>query len=113
MQNILIIKTGAAGDVVRTTSLLNVLTGNVYWITDKRNMPLLPERDGLKGLTMEEARDQIKHIVFDIVISLEEDPDCARTAGGIRTKQLTGLYFDGNRITYTDDSSHWFDMSRI
>ena len=27
MQNILIIKTGAAGDVVRTTSLLNILKG--------------------------------------------------------------------------------------
>jgi len=36
MQNILIIKTGAAGDVVRTTSLLNILKGNIYWIVDEK-----------------------------------------------------------------------------
>ncbi|MEI9910173.1 MAG: hypothetical protein WDO71_11120 [Bacteroidota bacterium] len=43
MENILIIKTGAAGDVVRTTSLLNVLSGNIYWVTSEGNKWLLPD----------------------------------------------------------------------
>jgi hypothetical protein len=38
--SVLIIKLGAAGDVVRTTPLLRRLTGSVSWTTAKNNLPL-------------------------------------------------------------------------
>jgi ADP-heptose:LPS heptosyltransferase len=41
MENTLIIKTGAIGDVVRTTSLLNVIAGNIYWITGQRKQTII------------------------------------------------------------------------
>ena len=44
MQKTLIIKTGAAGDVVRTTVLLNSLSGPITWVTDKKYTALLPVR---------------------------------------------------------------------
>jgi heptosyltransferase II len=114
MGNILIIKTGAAGDVVRTTSLLNVLNGNVYWVTDSKNSPLLPGLDHLVTFTIDEAFQSINRIRFDQVISLEEDLDCGRLASLARAKELYGLYLDNNDvINYTDNSASWFDMSRV
>ena len=56
MENTLIIKTGAAGDVVRTTSLLNVITGNIYWVTGNANKSLFPEGiQELNVLSLEES----------------------------------------------------------
>ncbi|HEY6506207.1 MAG TPA: hypothetical protein VIZ28_19660 [Chitinophagaceae bacterium] len=114
MENILIIKTGAAGDVVRTTSLLNVLQGNIYWVTSAHCRPLLPEdMPNLVSLTLEEAFHSLQHIVFDLVISLEEDEHCARLAGEIQTSELAGVYLANGKVNYTDNSSYWFDMSRV
>jgi heptosyltransferase II len=114
MGNILIIKTGAAGDVVRTTSLLNVLEGNIYWVAADRNKPLLPDgNNGLTVLSIEEAFPALKDTAFEQVISLEEDNDCARLASQINTNELTGVYFDKKGINYTDNSASWFDMSRV
>jgi heptosyltransferase-2 len=114
MKNILIIKTGAAGDVVRTTSLLNVLEGNIYWVTAYKNKPLLPDEEAsLRVFSIKEAFQSLRNIQFDQVISLEEDNDCAKLAGEVNTRELTGIYLDGNRINYTDNSASWFDMSRV
>jgi heptosyltransferase-2 len=114
MGNILIIKTGAAGDVVRTTSLLNVLEGNIYWVTANESKPLLPDNmTNLAIVTVGEAFHLIKKIKFEQVISLEEDKDCAALASEAIAKNLTGIYSDNNRITYTDNSADWFDMSRV
>ena len=113
MENRLIIKTGAAGDVVRTTSLLNVLQGNIYWVTDNKNKPLLPDNEDLTVLSVGEAFQSLKNIEFEQVISLEENNDCAKLAGRINTKDLSGIYFNNDKINYTDNSACWFDMSRV
>lgn len=114
MEKILIIKTGAAGDVVRTTSLLNVLQGDIYWITSAGSKALFPDNiASLSTLTIDEAFQSLKNISFSQIISLEEDHDCARLASEISTKDITGIYLDNNRINYTDNSAYWFDMSRV
>ena len=114
MGNIAIIKTGAAGDVVRTTSLLHVLKGNIFWITAEKNKRLLPADDEtLRVLSVKEAPGELKNVKFDLVISLEEDVDCARLASGIDTKEITGIYLKNDRINYTDNTASWFDMSRV
>jgi heptosyltransferase II len=114
MENILIIKTGAAGDVVRTTSLLNVLEGNIYWVTADESKPLLPDdRAGLIVLSVEEAFQSLKSIKFAQVISLEEDNDCAKLASEATAGEVTGIYLNNGRINYTNNSAGWFDMSRV
>ncbi len=35
MSNILICKTSALGDVVRTTPILRVINGNIFWLTSR------------------------------------------------------------------------------
>lgn len=114
MGNIAIIKTGAAGDVVRTTSLLSALDGDIYWITADKNKLLLPvDMENLSILSVNDAFTELMNIKFELVISLEEDADCAMLAGKINTGELAGLYFDNNKINYTDSAASWFAMSRI
>ena len=113
MENILIIKTGAAGDVVRTTSLLNVLAGKIYWVIDDKNKLLLPDNRDLTVLSVAEAFQSLKNINFDRVISLEEDNDCAKLASGLKSNELSGIYLSDDKINYTDNSACWFDMSRV
>src|SRR5688572_18280943 len=110
MTNTLIIKTAAAGDVVRTTSLLNVLEGNIYWVTSDSNRPLLPDDHvNLTVLNPDTGYDELRNVEFDQVISLEEDENCARLASMVKTRHLTGVCFVNHKVAYTDNSAYWFD----
>jgi heptosyltransferase-2 len=115
MQNTLIIKTGAAGDVVRTTSLLNVLEGKVYWLVDPKNKGIFPE--DFKGLQIITSRDlensDIKNLRFKLVLSLEEDISCARIATELHTERMEGIFLDDRELNYSELSSGWYDMSLI
>jgi len=115
MTKILLIKTGAAGDVVRTTVLLNALEGAITWVIDSRYKELLPlSHPNLKRVvTMEEALPTLQHEIFDHIISLEEDADCALLACRIPTKKFTGIYLENKHFQYTPDAAGWFDMSLV
>jgi len=114
MGKIAIIKTGAAGDVVRTTSLLRILDGDIFWITADKNKQLLPiDQENLTMLSVKEAFQDLKKTTFELVISLEEDTECAKLASEINTGELTGIYFAQNKINYTDSAASWFGMSRV
>ena len=115
MQNTLIIKTGAAGDVVRTTCLLNILSGNIYWIVDPKNQLLFPDNyPGLHILTPGDFDNSaLAKNQFHRVISLEEETSCARMATSAISKELIGVRLNHAGLTYTDESSGWYDMSLI
>ena len=113
MENIVIIKTGAAGDVLRTTVLLHLFKGkNITWITAGHNCEVLPQVfPGLKILDIEMVNPS--SLVSDQTISLDDDIRCAELASSIETKKITGTYSLRGDVMYTDDSSEWFDMGLI
>ena len=115
MTKILLIKTGAAGDVVRTTVLLNALAGSVTWVIDNRYKGILPagHPNLARIIALDDAFSALQNETFDHTISLEEDVRCASLAGSIRTKKLTGIYLENERLTYTPDAAGWFSMSLI
>ncbi len=115
MQKTLIIKQAAAGDVVRTTSILNVLEGKVYWVVNAENAPLFPDSHrGLELITnTDTALASLSKEQFNLVISFEEQINCAQLASSISAQKLTGVYLQGERLSYTDDAADWFDMSLI
>jgi heptosyltransferase-2 len=115
MQKTLIIKQAAAGDVVRTTSILNVLEGKVYWVVNAENAPLFSDiGPGLELITnADTALATLSKERFNLVVSLEEQMNCAQLASSISAQKLTGVYLQGDRLTYTDDAADWFDMSLI
>lgn len=115
MDKILLIKTGAAGDVVRTTTLLNSLPGQITWVVDKRYRGLLPAEHSrlAQVVNVNDAFAELSGMAFDWIISLEEDLACAQLASFFNTKKLTGIYSEGETISYTPDSACWFDMSLV
>jgi heptosyltransferase-2 len=109
--NVLVIKLGAAGDVVRTTTLLRRFGGEITWLTEAKNTVLLEGvKEGLKCVCWEQ-RKQITGTLYDLVINLEDTQEVGSLLRLIEHKQLFGAYLDsGNSLRYTDDSRPWFDL---
>ena len=112
--NVLIIKLGATGDVVRTTPLLRRFDGEIAWITAAKNAVLL---EGLKAnlrCFSWEDRQLIPDIKYDLIINLEDTLEVGSYLQTLQTTQRFGAYIDSqNDLRYTDDSQGWFDLSLI
>ncbi|MBU0907381.1 MAG: hypothetical protein KKE05_04470 [Nanoarchaeota archaeon] len=112
----LIIKTGALGDVLRTTVLLRELKGEVYWLAAKSALPLLTSKRIKEVLLIDSKEDTegLRKMSFDLVISLEEDESILHLVGELEKKKLIGLFLNEKGETdYTPESAHWFDMSLV
>src|SRR3989344_1434927 len=112
----LIIKTGALGDVLRSTILLNELSGEVYWITKRNAKDLLQSKKITKIIFSDDYEEinNLKNITFDLVISLEEEKELLKIIKDLNFSKLIGVYLDNNdKFDYTSDSSEWFDMSLV
>lgn len=128
MTEILILKTGALGDVLRTTSVLPGLQARypearVTWVTAPAAMdlvrhhplvaqalPLRPDDElGAERLAGELGRG------WDRVISLDDEHVLCRLASAVSPDgSLSGAYLDavGER-RYTPDVGPWFDMGLL
>jgi len=112
-QRLLIIKKGAAGDVVRTTPILHMFKDwEVDWLVDKINSELLDFGMINNVLVSFEQLDRTKE--YDLVISLEDEYNyLLEVYKRIKYKRIFGSFIEGDRICYTDSSQEWFDMSLI
>jgi ADP-heptose:LPS heptosyltransferase len=112
--NVLIVKLGATGDVVRTTPLLHRLIGSVTWITAAKNGVLLEGlSDNLRHFSWE-ARARALDIRYDLAINLEDTLEAATFLNRIRPAEIFGAYCDSSqRLQYTNNSKCWFDLSLI
>lgn len=112
--NSLIVKLGATGDVVRTTTLLHRLDGDVTWITAAKNVELL---QGLKQVARTfswEDRDQALDRDYDLVINLEDTIESGEFLRKVNAAQVHGAHLNGDgQLGYTDDARGWFDLSLI
>ena len=111
---ILIVKIGAIGDVLRTTSLLPGLAekyrpATIDWLTSEISSELLEGNPYLRRVLPWDERDQSE--TCDLVIGLEDDKDVCRFVGTLNTEKIVGAYLDKGKIVYTP--SAWFDMSLI
>src|SRR3954467_437276 len=111
---VLIVKLGATGDVVRTTTLLRRFTENVTWITAEKNAVLLKGlRPALRCFSWED-RDKARDRAYGLIINLEDTLDVADFLETVKGKQRFGAYINSqHRLAYTDDSRQWFDLSII
>jgi len=112
MKNILIVKTGAAGDVLRTTFILEELTkyNSVYWLTDKLCVDLI--NDDLAEVSSN-IEDFI-NIDFETIYCLEEDPELlTNIQNKFSYQNIVGCQIVNNQITYFSPNTEWFDMSLV
>ncbi len=112
--NVLIVKLGATGDVVRTTPLLRRLSGSVTWITAAKNGVFLGGlADNLRHFSWE-ARARTLDIPYDLAINMEDTLEVALFLKSVRPAEIFGAYADSSkRLCYTDNSKCWFDLSLI
>ena len=125
---ILVLKTGALGDVIRTTSILPGLHQRyedleVCWVTAHGARPLVehhPLIARVESLDPKDAHEagllarSLSAREWDRVLSFDdEEPMCA-LASLVPTRSLSGatLEPDGARV-YTDDVSAWFEMGLL
>lgn len=114
MVRILIVKIGAIGDVLRTTSLLPGLAekygqAEIDWVTSDAARELLDWNRYLRRVFTWDERDGADG--YDLVVGLEDEKDVCRFVGSLDAKQTVGAYLDKGKIVYTP--SAWFDMSMI
>lgn len=116
---ILIIKLGALGDVIRTTSFIDALrekygTGTeIFWITNPNAMRLL-EGIGIDKVASQRAIPLcFSEEKFDLVINLDDDLEACRTASRIKYGRIVGAYTEKGKLDYSRDLSEWFDMGLI
>ena len=118
---ILIIKTGALGDVLRTSFLAQALKDKykkinpeIFWLTSQTASQFFINNSYVDKLIISEERNKLKKISFDLVINLEESKEDAKFASLLKTKKLIGVFLNKKEeIDYTKESSYWFDMSII
>jgi ADP-heptose:LPS heptosyltransferase len=112
--NILIVKLGATGDVVRTTPLLRQLPGRITWLTAARNIVLLEGlHENMRSFPWED-RVRLLDTDYDLVISLEDTLDVAQFLRTVKCREIFGAYVGPNgSVTYTENSKRWFDLSLI
>ena len=112
--NVLIIKLGATGDVVRTTPLLRRLSGSVTWITAAKNgVFVVGLADNLRHFSWE-TRARALDIPYDLAINLEDTLEVALFLKSVRPAETFGAYADSSKcLRYTDNSKCWFDLSLI
>src|SRR6267378_7170836 len=103
--NVLIVKLGATGDVVRTTPLLRRLSGPVTWITAAKNSVLLDGlADNLRHFSWE-ARARALDIPYDLAINLEDTLEVALFLKSVAPDEIFGAYAEASgRLRYTDNS---------
>jgi hypothetical protein len=112
--NVLIIKLGATGDVVRTTPLLKILDAHITWVTAAKNIVLLEGvTNNLRCLFWEE-RERALDAHYDLAINLEDTLDVAQFLKTVDCGEIFGAHIDSdNTLTYTENSRCWFDLSLI
>ena len=122
--NILIIKTGALGDVLRTSFIAQFLKEKyrfqkikLSWLTGEKAKPLFVNNiyvDEVITVNEKEKIENLKKQSFDIIINLEEDSENCKLASFLNPKKIIGAFLNREgKVDYTKESEYWFDMSLI
>lgn len=116
--NILIIKLGAIGDVIRTTSVLSGLKSkykdcNIDWATKKESFDVLKNNQLINKIYLINSNLKLANKKYDLVINLDDDFEACRLATKVYSKKIVGAFLQNNKKAYTADSALWFDMGLL
>jgi heptosyltransferase-2 len=120
-KNILIVKYGALGDVVRTsffakplrTQILPIFSSvRLYWLTSPQSVPLLRFNPFIDVISTNP--EELANIDFDVIYSLDDETEILNHVRQLNARKFFGasLNSDDNK-TYCDQSSYWFDMGLL
>jgi heptosyltransferase-2 len=121
IKNILIIKHGALGDVVRTAYFAKALNdkhacnsdyARIYWLTTHGAAPLLRFNPYVDCVVTD--YQSLKDVQFDIIYSLDDEEHYLKIVSLLTSSTIIGVYLDSDGyIKYCDRSRYWFDMGLV
>jgi heptosyltransferase-2 len=117
--HILVVKIGAAGDVLRTTCLLPGLKkkypqSKIDWLTESAHEDILVGNPYINVIFLIDALPRnFRGRLYDLIINIDEEPDVCHLISQLKTKKLIGAYLKNGLVTYTKEADVKFDMSRI
>lgn len=111
---ILIVKLGAIGDVLRTTSLLAGLKEKydpeaIDWITSSFGKEILLYNPFVNRIFTWDEREELDS--YDLVIGLEDELEACQLVSRVSSQKVIGAFAENGKVNYTP--SAWFDMSAI
>lgn len=110
----LIIKLGAMGDVLRTTTLLRALPGPVTWVTRPVSMPLLAGIPQIGELIpFDQAPERLRGRHFGLVACLDDEVDACRLLEGITWDRHVGSELRDGSVVYGESARSWYDMGLV
>lgn len=125
---LLILKTGALGDVLRSTSILPGLAKayaglDVTWVTAPAAESLVASHPMVQrvlcvepenGQAVAELGASLQGESWDWVLSLDDEEPLCRLASSLSTNKLSGAYLTESGVrAYTDDVAEWFGMGLL
>lgn len=116
--DVLIIKLGAIGDVIRTTSILSGLKTKykncrIDWVTKKESFDVLKNNNYLNKIFLVQDTKKILSYKYDLVINIDDEYEACELASKVNSKKIIGSYLKNNKRVYSKNSSLWFDMGLI
>ncbi len=127
MDRILILKTAALGDVLRTTSILPGLhaahgSPRIEWVAARgavdlvRTHPLVARVHGLDpadAAALGALRTELCQENWTLVVSLDDEAPLCELAAALPSARLVGATLVRGARGYTDDAAEWFDMGLL
>ncbi len=128
LSDVLIQKTAALGDVLRTTSILPGLAATlpgvrITWLTAPGAVDLVRTHPLVHAVETVDVRDpadveraaaRLAPTAWTRVISLDDEEPLCALASRLNAKQLSGAHLDASgRRVYTRDVAPWFDMGLL
>jgi heptosyltransferase-2 len=125
---LLILKTAALGDVLRTTSILPGLRermpeARIEWVTAPGARDLVEGHAEVAAVHTVDPTDPVAvrtlaqclgEREYEWVLSLDEEALLCELASSLPTRRLSGAYLDGAGVpAYTKDVAPWFDMGLL
>jgi heptosyltransferase II len=112
---VIILKTGALGDVLRTSYFTKYLRlsnkcSQIDWYTDESALPLIKSNPYINKIF---TRNEFAASDYDRVYSLDDEEQIIQLTNGVPLEKITGAHLYKDRLDYTHDSAYWFDMGLI
>jgi lipopolysaccharide heptosyltransferase II len=110
----LIIKLGAMGDVLRTTTIVRALPGPVTWVTRPASLPLLENIPQIRQVVpFEAAPEELQGRHFGLAACLDDEPEACALLERVTFDRHVGARAENGRIVYAAEARSWYDMGLV
>lgn len=116
--DILIIKLGALGDVLRTTFVVRGFkekypSCTITWLTKENAAEILSNNSFIDSVVVWGQRDLLSCKNFDLLLSLDDEEEVCAFASTLSSNKFQGAFLEQGKRKYTPGVASWFGMGLL